>query len=93
MFEENPPLGKNTLIGGNGCLVGLYIWASSAPGHAIMWANFGTSSWGAHLCVAFFKRCTAMRSSRLSAAAAVRKSHACAFHARASFLARAWSAQ
>eukprot|EP00974_Lingulodinium_polyedra_P083170 8053483-Lingulodinium_polyedra.AAC.1 len=29
-----------------------------------------------HLCVAFFKRCTKMRSNRLSAATAARKPHA-----------------
>eukprot|EP00974_Lingulodinium_polyedra_P102087 9885785-Lingulodinium_polyedra.AAC.1 len=34
-----------------------------------------------------------MRLNRLSIAAAVCESHACAFHARASFLARAWIAQ
>eukprot|EP00974_Lingulodinium_polyedra_P117842 11164842-Lingulodinium_polyedra.AAC.1 len=44
-----------------------------------------------HLCAAFEKRCTKMRSNRPFVAVAARGSHARALHARASFLARAWS--
>eukprot|EP00974_Lingulodinium_polyedra_P044567 4275388-Lingulodinium_polyedra.AAC.1 len=39
-----------------------------------------------HLCVAFEKRYTQVRSNRPSAAAAAPAPHACALHARASFL-------
>eukprot|EP00974_Lingulodinium_polyedra_P085027 8231233-Lingulodinium_polyedra.AAC.1 len=42
-----------------------------------------------HRCAAFAKRCRTIWSDRVAAAAAARKSHACALHARTSCLARA----